>query len=157
MFNRCLACLPSHLASELTMNHRVHRVATVTFFRTFHHDRKIIPGWWGGGGARCTPTPCHSIYHQVQSCGLRSSWKGRYIPLFLPYPYMYSVVWPLVKWPLRLTFLCSTTKKKTIHLTSTMHKNTVVDPDPRRVGSASFCRMRTGIGIQGMPIRIGSR
>ncbi len=27
--------------------HRVHRVATATFWRTFHHDGKISPGWWG--------------------------------------------------------------------------------------------------------------
>jgi hypothetical protein len=31
-------------------------------------------------------------------------------------------------------------------------RGSVVDPD--RVGSASFCRVRTGIVIQGMPIRI---
>jgi hypothetical protein len=30
----------------------------------------------------------------------------------------------------------------------------VVDLDPDRVGSASFCRIQTGIGIQVMPIRI---
>jgi hypothetical protein len=30
----------------------------------------------------------------------------------------------------------------------------VVDPDPDRVGSESFCRIRIGISIQGMPIRI---
>ncbi len=35
--------------------------------------------------------------------------------------------------------------------------SSVVDPDPdaERVGSALFCLIRIGIGIQGMPIRIG--
>ncbi len=28
-------------------------------------------------------------------------------------------------------------------------------PEPDRVGSASFCRIRIEIGIQGKPIRIG--
>ncbi len=31
------------------------------------------------GGAHA-PTPCHSIYYHVQSCSVRSSWEGRYIP-----------------------------------------------------------------------------
>ncbi len=31
-------------------NHRVHRVATAAFWRTFSHDEgKISPGWWGWG------------------------------------------------------------------------------------------------------------
>jgi hypothetical protein len=37
--------------------HRVHRVATATFWRTFHHDGKICP--FEGGG--CTTTPFLSI------------------------------------------------------------------------------------------------
>ncbi len=32
--------------------HRVHIVAMSTFWRTFHHDGKISPAWWGWGGAR---------------------------------------------------------------------------------------------------------
>jgi hypothetical protein len=28
---------------------REHRVATATFWRTFHHDGKTSPGWWGWG------------------------------------------------------------------------------------------------------------
>ncbi len=27
-------------------DHRVHRVATVAFWRAFHHEGKISPGWW---------------------------------------------------------------------------------------------------------------
>ncbi len=38
-----------------------------------------------GGG--CTPTPFHSSYHHVQSCSVRSSWKGRdTLPVFHLYP-----------------------------------------------------------------------
>ncbi len=29
--------------------HRVHRVATAAFWRTFSHEGKICPGWWGWG------------------------------------------------------------------------------------------------------------
>ena len=31
------------------IEHRVHRVAMATFWRTFHHDGKINPAWWGWG------------------------------------------------------------------------------------------------------------
>jgi hypothetical protein len=43
-------------------------------------------------GAR--PTPFRCIYHHVHSFSVRSSLKGRYstLPLFLLYPYMYSVL-----------------------------------------------------------------
>ncbi len=33
---------------------------------------KISPGWG------CTPTPFHYFYHHGPSCGVRSSWQGRY-------------------------------------------------------------------------------
>ncbi len=29
--------------------HRVHRVVTAAFWRTFHHEGNISPGWWGWG------------------------------------------------------------------------------------------------------------
>jgi hypothetical protein len=42
--------------------HRVHRVVTAAFWRTFHHEVKISLAGKGGG---CTPTPFHYIYpHQ---------------------------------------------------------------------------------------------
>ncbi len=37
------------------VHHRVHRVATSAFWRTFHHEGKISPGWWGGGGVYAHP------------------------------------------------------------------------------------------------------
>ncbi len=64
-----------------------HRVAMVTFWRTFHHDEKISPAWWG-----CTPTSFHCIYHHVQSCSVRSSWETDTLPLFLLYTYI-STLW----------------------------------------------------------------
>ncbi len=45
-----------------------------------------------GGVHGCTPSPFRSIYHHEQSFGVRSSWEGRSTPLFLLYPYLYSVV-----------------------------------------------------------------
>ncbi len=38
--------------SFLCVYHRVHRVATAAYWRTFSHEGKISPGWWGWGGAR---------------------------------------------------------------------------------------------------------
>jgi hypothetical protein len=34
------------------VDHRIHRVATAAFWRTFSHEGKISPGWCGWGGAR---------------------------------------------------------------------------------------------------------
>ncbi len=49
-----------NLLDRLTLDHRVHRVATAAFWRTFSHEGKICPAGEGGG---CTPTPSHYIYH----------------------------------------------------------------------------------------------
>ena len=43
---------PAEWADTLTLfhlYHRVNRVATVAFWRTFDHEGKISPGWWGWG------------------------------------------------------------------------------------------------------------
>jgi hypothetical protein len=54
---------------------------------------KLAQASQGGG---CTPTPFHYIYHHVQSCGIGSSWEGSSTPpLFLLYPYMFSVLWTI--------------------------------------------------------------
>ncbi len=68
------------------INHRVHRVATAAFWRTFHHDGKISPGWWGWG---MHAHPLLIYYHHVQSCSVRSSWEGGYTPSISSLPYMY--------------------------------------------------------------------
>jgi hypothetical protein len=44
-----------------------------------------------GEGGGCTPSPCHFMYHQVQSCGVP------YAPLFLLLPYVYSMSLPQEK------------------------------------------------------------
>jgi hypothetical protein len=59
-----------------------HKVAMAEIWRTFHHDGKICPGWWGG--RRCTPTPFHSITIAYKVA----------LPVFHLYPYMYSVEKP---------------------------------------------------------------
>ncbi len=45
----------------------------VTIWRTFHQDGTVNSAQPG-----CTPSPFHSIYHHELSCGLSSSWEGRY-------------------------------------------------------------------------------
>jgi hypothetical protein len=56
-------------------DHRVNRVATAAFWRTFSHEGKISLAGEGGG---CTPTPFYDIYHHQESCSVRSSWVGRH-------------------------------------------------------------------------------
>ncbi len=58
-------------------------LSMATFFRTFPHDSKIRPAWWGWG---YTPSPFPFSYHHEQSCGVRSSWEGRYTPSISPLP-----------------------------------------------------------------------
>ncbi len=59
-----------------------------------------IPSWWKNlprlVRVGCTPTPCHFIYHQVQSCGVpyAPAERADTLPLFLLYPYVYSVSLP---------------------------------------------------------------
>ncbi len=62
-----------------------------TFWRKFHHDGKFSPNPDVGGGPS-TPSPFHSIYHHDQSCGVRSSWEGRYTPPISTLPF--SPLWP---------------------------------------------------------------
>jgi hypothetical protein len=56
-----------------------------------------------GQGGGCTPTPL-SPYLPLRTkfCSIRPSWEGRYryTPLFLLYPYMYSVISPVHRIPL---------------------------------------------------------
>jgi hypothetical protein len=42
-----ITCVRYDRCSRVMGGHRVHRVATATFWRTFHNDGKISPGWWG--------------------------------------------------------------------------------------------------------------
>ncbi len=66
------------------------------FWRTFHHDGNICPGWWGGGGACPLPTPFYYSYHHTQSCSVRSSWVGRYTHYVSSLP-----IYVLCGWDLR--------------------------------------------------------
>ncbi len=62
------------------VNHRrenTHGMATVVFWRTFYNGGKFSEAWWGW---KAPHTPFRSIYHHEQSCGVRSSWEGRYTP-----------------------------------------------------------------------------
>ncbi len=46
------------LKDMVARDHRVHRVTTANFLRTFHHDEEISPGWWGVGGHVHLPLLC---------------------------------------------------------------------------------------------------
>ncbi len=63
-------------------------MATFWRTRTFHHDGKFGPDWCGMGG----PSPFHSIYHQEQSCGVRSSWEGQIYSSYFSSTLLSSVV-----------------------------------------------------------------
>ncbi len=64
-------------------------MANATLWRTFHHDGKISPAWWGVGGGGARPPAFNlQIYDQIQSCGVCYIWEGRYTPNLV----MYSVL-----------------------------------------------------------------
>ncbi len=70
-----------------------HRVATAAFWSTFHHDGKIIPGWWGVGGARPRPFTIFTITYKVAVYGTLQLSGQRYTRLIstLPIYVRYSV------------------------------------------------------------------
>jgi hypothetical protein len=73
---------------ELNNRVRTHRVATATFWRTFHHDG-ISPVLWGWGDARPSPFTISTITYKV--VGYAPAERAYTIPLSLLYLYMYSV------------------------------------------------------------------
>ncbi len=64
--------------SEDSQNHKVHRVATAAFWRTFHHEGKISPGWWGWG-VHAHPLSLHLPSPVKLQCTLQLS--GRIHPV----------------------------------------------------------------------------
>ncbi len=83
-------CGYSPRLQPMFVHHRVHRVATVIFWRTFHHDGKISPGWCGEGGARPPAFTKCTITNKVVEYAPAE--RTDTLPVFLIYPYMYSVV-----------------------------------------------------------------
>ncbi len=59
--------------------HRLHRVATAAFWRTFHHEGKIIPGWWGGGEVHAHPLSLHLSSLVKLQCTLQLGWSRKWI------------------------------------------------------------------------------
>jgi hypothetical protein len=57
----------------------------------------------GGAMGGCTPSLFHSIYHHKQSCGVHSSWEGRYTPSISPLPLYVLCV---CVWHVSLVFSC---------------------------------------------------
>ncbi len=61
-------------------------------------------------------TPFQYIYHHIQSCGVRSSWEGRYtFPLFLLYPNISSVAPTPTPYPRKASTLAIVTCEKPWH------------------------------------------
>jgi hypothetical protein len=62
----------------MTWYHRVHTEWQWPRFgvHSIMMEKSPQPGENGG----CTPAPFRYIYHLVQSCGVRSSWEGRFTP-----------------------------------------------------------------------------
>jgi hypothetical protein len=67
---------------------RVHRVVTAAFWRTFNHEGKIIPDWWGGG---THPLSLHLPSPVKLQCTLQLSGQI-HEPCFIFSKNVYSVV-----------------------------------------------------------------
>jgi hypothetical protein len=52
----------------------VHRVVTAAFWRTFHHEGRISPGWWGWG-LHAHPLSLHLPSPVKLQCTLQLSWQ----------------------------------------------------------------------------------
>ncbi len=52
-----------------------------------------------GEGGRCTPSPFHFVYHQVQSCSVRSSWEGKSAHLVVFNPALHCTESPINLFP----------------------------------------------------------
>ncbi len=78
---------PHPLLRPVSVYHRVHRVVTAAFWRTFHHEGKIRPGW-RGWGVHAHPLSLNLPSPVKLQCTLKLSGQT----LFHLYPYMYSVV-----------------------------------------------------------------
>ncbi len=69
-----------------------HRAATASFWRTFHHNGKLSPAWWGwGGGVHADPLSLYLPSHTIVWCTLPLRGHADTLPLFLLHPYMNSV------------------------------------------------------------------
>jgi hypothetical protein len=99
LFCLCKFLLMSNVQAESPMSapQSIHRVAAAAFWRTFHHDGKICPGWSGWG---CTATP-FSIYllftitYKVAVYALAE--RADTFPLFHLYPYVLCGPPPQIK------------------------------------------------------------
>jgi len=93
---KCLQKVSRARFSQSVADTEQESVQTMTsFLRTVHHDGEFSPAWWGWNGARPS---FHSIYHHEQSCGVRSSWEGRYTPHFTSTQFYSVVPDAVVRW-----------------------------------------------------------
>ncbi len=68
-----------------TDHHRVHTEWQLPLSGV-HSSMMEILALAGESAGGCMPTRFHYFYHHVQSCGIRSSWEGRYTPPFSTLP-----------------------------------------------------------------------
>ena len=64
--------------SQRSSENRVYRVATAAFWRTFHHEAKISPGWWGWG-VHAHPLSLHLPSPVKLKCTLQLSGQTHYV------------------------------------------------------------------------------
>ncbi len=78
---------------RVCLPHRVHRVVTAAFWRTFHHEGKIsLAGEGGGCTALCTPTPFHYFHHSKVAVYAPAEWADT-LTLFHLYQYSICTLW----------------------------------------------------------------
>ncbi len=88
------ACFKAGLSSILgPAPHRVHRVVTSAFWRTFSHEGKISLGWWGWG-VHAHPLSLHLPSPIKLQCTLQLSGQIHW-PCFISCKDMYSVRHPM--------------------------------------------------------------
>ena len=80
--------------------HRVHRVATAAFWRTFSDEGKISPGWWGWGG-HAHPLTLHLPSPVKLQCTLQLSGQIHW-PCFIS-----TNIWTLWSSPILFAVLCT--------------------------------------------------
>jgi hypothetical protein len=83
------ACVVFSPVSTWVQSHSAHRVATAALWRTFSHEGKISPGWWGWG-EHAHPLSLHLPSPVKLQCTLQLSGQT-HLPCFISSKNMYSV------------------------------------------------------------------
>jgi hypothetical protein len=87
-FYQCTVLSRGYTVAIVRCRHRVHRVVTAAFRRTFHHEGKISLAGKGGG---CTPTPFSTFTITSKVAVYAPAEWADTLTLFHLYHNMYSV------------------------------------------------------------------